>query len=74
MKKLFDYADEYLQRSDWKDLSMIKFCLFSMGILIGTHIPEKKKKSAGIIAAIVFIITYILLMAKFFAVIKEKSE
>ena len=28
MKKLFDYAAKYLERSDWKDLAMIKLCLF----------------------------------------------
>ena len=73
MKRLFDYADEYLQKSDWKDISMIKFCLFSMGILAGTCISEEKKGFARTIAAIVFVITYIFLMAKFFAVIADKN-
>ena len=74
MKRLFDYADKYLQKSDWKDLSMIKFCLFSMGVLAGTCISEKKKGVARTIAGIVFGVTYIPLMAKFFAVIADKSE
>ena len=73
MKRLFDYADKYLQKSDWKDISMIKFCLFSMGILAGTCISEEKKGFTRTIAAIVFVITYILLMAKFFAVIVDKN-
>ena len=74
MKRLFDYADKYLEKSDWKDLSMIKFCLFSMGLLAGTCISEKKKGFARTIAVIVFVVTYIPLMAKFFAVIADKSE
>lgn len=74
MKRLFDHADKYLKKSDWKDLSMIKFCLFSMGLLAGTCISEKKKGPARAIAAIVFVVTYIPLMAKFFAVIADKSE
>lgn len=53
---------------------MIKFCLFSMGILAGMRIPEKNKEHAGWIAAAVFAATYILLMAKFFSVIAEKEE
>lgn len=73
MKKLFCYADRYIRRSDWKDLAMIKFCLFSMGILAGMRIPGKDKERAGWIAAAVFVATYIPLMAKFFSVIAEKE-
>ena len=74
MKKLFCYADRYIKKSDWKDLAMIKFCLFSMGILAGMRIPEKNRKQAGWIAADIFAVTYIPLMAKFFSVITEKEE
>lgn len=73
MKKLFCYADRYIKKSDWKDLAMIKFCLFSMGILAGMRIPEKNRKQAGAIAAVVFVATYIPLMAKFFSVITERE-
>lgn len=73
MKKLFCYADRYIGKSDWKDLAMIKFCLFSIGILAGMRIPEKNKKQAGWIAAAVFVATYIPLMAKLFSVIAEEE-
>ena len=73
VKKLFGYADRYLEKSDWKDLAMIKFCLFSMGVLAGMRIPEKKRITAGWIAAAVFAATYIPLMAKFFSVVREKE-
>ncbi len=73
VKKRFGYADRYLEKSDWKDLAMIKFCLFSMGVLAGMRIPEKKRKTAGWIAAAVFAATYIPLMAKFFSVVREKE-
>ncbi len=74
MKKLFYYADKYIGKSSWKDLAMLKFCLFSMGILAGMRIPEKDRKKAGWTAAAVFVATYIPLMAKFFSVIAEKEE
>lgn len=74
MGKLFDYADRYLERSSWKDLAMVKFCLFSMGVLAGMRISEKNKERAGCIAALVFMATYIPLMAKFFAVVMEENE
>lgn len=74
MKRLFDYADRYLQKSDWKDLAVIKFCLFSMGMLAGTYIPQKKKDFARIIALIVFAGTYIPLMVKLCKISADKNE
>ena len=65
MKKLFDAADRYLKTADWKDMALIKFCLFSMGILAGTYIPRKNRDIARGIALDVFVSTYIPLMAKF---------
>ena len=74
MKKLFGYAEKYIARSDWKDLAMLKFCLFAMGVFAGMRIPVKDRKQAGWIAAAVFSVTYIPLMAKFFSVIMDKDE
>ena len=64
MKKLLDYADRYIENSTWKDVAMLKFCLFSLGILAGMQIPKKDKKEAGILALAVFVLTYIPLMKK----------
>lgn len=73
MKQLFTYADRYIKQSTWKDFALLKFCLFAMGVLVGIQIPEKNKKHAGIISAIVFAATYIPLMAKFVSVIRNHS-
>ncbi|MCI8598293.1 MAG: permease of phosphate ABC transporter [Lachnospiraceae bacterium] len=74
MKNLFCYADKYLQKSNWKDMAMLKFCLFSIGILIGMRIPEKGKKKVGIAALLVFLITYIPLMAKFIGIVITENR
>ena len=73
MKKLFCYADMYLQKSDWKDMAMLKFCLFSIGLLVGMRIPEEYKKKAGIAAMFIFLLTYIPLMTKFIRVVAENE-
>lgn len=65
MKKLFDAADRYLKIADWKDMALLKFCLFSMGVLAGASIPRKNRDTARGIALGVFLSTYIPLMAKF---------
>ncbi len=71
MKNIFDYANQYIEESDWKDLAALKFCLFSIGVLVGMKIPVKGKKRAGKIAFLVFVITYLPLMKKFFRIVFE---
>ena len=74
MKRLFDYADQYVQQSDWKDFALVKFCLFSMGLLSGMYIPKKKKEYVQIVSITVFLATYIPLMAKFFKIVKDNTN
>lgn len=65
MKFLFNSADAYLRQSDWRDLALIKFCLFSMGVIAGALLPPRAKKPAIAAAATVFAATYIPLMIKY---------
>lgn len=74
MKKLLKLADRYLAESDWKTISILKFCLFSMGLLCGMSVREKDKTPARIAAGTVFLACYIPLMAKLFHVIGEECE
>ena len=74
MKCLFNYADKYLKQSSWKDLALIKLCLFAMGIMAGIRIPDKNKRMAGWIAYFVFLATYLPLMSKFLRIVTEKDD
>lgn len=74
MKKLLDYADRYIEKSTWKDMAMLKFCLFSLGILAGMQIPKKDKKEAGILAFLFFVLTYIPLMKKLVDIIRQEER
>ncbi len=73
MKWLFDAADRYCAQSTWKDLSLIKFCLCAIGIIIGVLLPVSAKKIALWVALIVFVVTYILLMTKFFRILFNRT-
>ena len=64
MKKLFGLADAYLRESDWRDLALIKLCLFAMGVLMGMTLPRKHRRVIVPAALAVFLATYIPLMAK----------
>ena len=65
MKQLFLCANHYLQARDWKTLAGLKFCLCSIGVLLGLSVSGKHKKPASIAAGAVFLPTYIPLMADF---------
>lgn len=65
IKDLFHYADEYVKECDWKDMALLKTCLCSLGIVIGTLVPKQKKKPVFIITSLVFLATYIPIMFKF---------
>ena len=65
MQRILDCADRYIEARDWKMVSILKFCLASIGVLLGLSIPGKRKKAAGSMAAGVFLVTYIALMADF---------
>ena len=66
MKKLLKLGDAYAKESGWFDFALVKFCLFSIGLIAGTFVPEKHKKNAVCAAFAVFIATYIPLMVKLF--------
>ena len=74
MKKLFKAANRYIETSDWKIIAVLKFCLISLGMMIGMCIGGKHKKKVYAVAGLVFIITYIPLMLKFYKVFKESGH
>ncbi|MCQ2448436.1 MAG: permease of phosphate ABC transporter [Oscillibacter sp.] len=73
MKRLLEIGKRYLAESDWKDLALIKFCLCSMGILIGTQVRPKMKNVVIAAAGSVFLMTYATLMAKLFRMVFHKK-
>ncbi len=71
--KLFQVADEYCKTSDWKVLALLKFCLFSIGLMVGALLPARYRRPAIAGACAVFLATYLPLMAKFFRLWRQKD-
>ena len=74
IKALLALGDRYAARSSWKDFALVKFCLFSMGLIAGTMVPKEKKEPVIAVAAAIFAASYVPLMAKVFRVAAEKDE
>ena len=73
MKKLFEAANRYVETSDWKIIAVLKFCLISLGMILGMTIKPRYKKIVLTGALVTFFVTYIPLMYKFFRVFTEKQ-
>lgn len=73
MNKLFAAANRYIETSDWKTIAVLKFCLISLGMMIGMGIRKGDKKTVFLGAASVFTATYTPLMVKFYKVFMGKE-
>ena len=74
MRPLFDAADRYLKTCTWKDMALLKFCLFGMGLLVGALLPKKQSRVTAGVGAALFTATYIPLMAKFLPFLLNREE
>lgn len=74
MNKLFNVADQYIQESDWKVIALLKFCLISLGVIVGMQVAPKHRKPVLLGCLAVFIATYIPLMAKLLRLYTAKGS
>lgn len=74
MNRLFNAANQFLKEADWTTLAVFKFCLLSLGILIGVLLPQSAKPIIIVLCTLVFFATYIPLMAKLLRILKKKSS
>ena len=73
MKRLFEAANQYIETSDWKIIAVLKFCLISLGMMIGMQIRPEHRRPVFLGALGVFIAAYLPLMAKFCRVFAGKE-
>ena len=74
VKKYLNDAKEYIQSMDVSDMTLVKLCVLALGILSGAAVSEKHKKAVVVVAVLIFIVTYIPVMVKFFGKMVEKKE
>ena len=73
MKKLLEFGNRYARQSTWKDFALVKFCLFSMGLGIGTLVVDSYRRAVLIVSICVFAATYIPLIVKMIRVARKKD-
>ena len=68
-----DAAAHFIETSDRKIIAVLKFCLISLGMMIGMQIKPAYKKPVFLGALGVFGVTYVPLMVKFYRVFTDKE-
>ena len=74
MKKLIAAGNLYLKQINLADIALLKLCLGALGVLIGLGAARRHRKSAGVLAGLVFCLTYLPLMGRFFRAIVTGDE
>ena len=65
---------KYLWSSNWADWTLVRFCLFALGMMTGVLIHKKAKKPVFIVALLAFIGTIIPVAYKYFKVGTSESS
>lgn len=71
---LFKLGNKYCKESDWKDIALLKLCLFSIGLICGVLLASNYKVETLLIATPIFVITYITILRKVIHIWKENKN
>lgn len=74
MKKLPDWANDCIRRWDWKNVALLKFCMLSLGVLVGLALPNRGRRLVKQICAEVFLLTWATLMVDCFRMTLPKNS
>lgn len=74
MQRLMEAGKQYIKKMSIWDMALLKFCLCAAGIMLGLAIPKKCRERAGVAAAVVFAVTYVILMVPFLKLFQNMKD
>lgn len=74
MKKLIDAGNLYLKHMALTDVALLKLCVGALGVLVGLGAAKRHKRSAGLLAGLLFSATCVPLVGKFFLILVDTEE
>lgn len=74
MRKLIAAGNLYLKKMDLTDVALLKLCMGALGVLIGLGCAKHHRKSAGFFAGVLFFLTWLPVMGKFFRALTDTEE
>ena len=74
MKKLLSGSRSYIKTMNLTDMTLLKLCLVSMGILLGLCVPSRCKKSLGLFILPLFGGAFTGVLRKFIPAVMHASD
>ncbi|MBE6988424.1 MAG: permease of phosphate ABC transporter [Clostridia bacterium] len=74
MEKLLKMANDYIKTMDWKDITLVKLCVFFAGVALGSLVSPRNKKTVFFMALVIFVASYIPCMVKLVQFYLENNE
>jgi|GEM_PF-2425522 len=65
MQRILDGANRYIAQCGIKDFSLVKLCLFSLGLLVGLFVPRSTRRVAAAASFMAFAASCIYLVTTF---------
>jgi len=59
MKDWWNRANDFLRKWDWRDVLLLKLCLYAAGVLGGLAVPSRRKKTAALLASMLFVAAWL---------------
>lgn len=72
--RLLKAGDNYLKSMELEDMAALKFCLLSLGTLMGLSISPRGRRPLGMLAGLLFLSTYAALMSDFIVTYQNTPE
>lgn len=71
MRRLIAAGNLYLKKMDLTDVALLKICVGALGVIVGLGAAKRHRRSAGLLAGLLFALTYVPLMGKFLGVLVD---
>lgn len=73
MKKFIKRCHEYINNMKLYDFALLKFCLISLGMMLGLFVKDKYKKPCFFASFTVFMASYVHIMTEFLEAVFKKD-
>lgn len=74
LQKWMIAGKRFVNEMELEDIALMKFCLIAFGALVGLAVPKGTRKTAGLLASVVFLATWGTVMCRFLASLTRRER
>ena len=74
MRRLITAENLQPKKRELTAAALLRLCLGALGVLVGLAAARRHRREAGVLAGILFVVTYIPLMGRFLRALADPGE